>query len=81
MKNLSKEAINRVIEMAWEDSTPFEAIEIQFGLKENEVRRIMRQEMKQGSFKLWRERVRGRKTKHLALRSEAVNRFRSSNQK
>lgn len=66
--------------MAWEDRTPFEAIEIQFGLKENEVRKIMRREMKSSSFRMWRERVGGRKTKHLALRSKEINRFKSKNQ-
>jgi len=50
--------------MAWEDRTPFEAIEYQFGIKENEVRKIMRTHMKDSSFKMWRERVQGRKTKH-----------------
>ena len=50
--------------MAWEDRTPFEAIEFQFGIKENEVRKIMRTHMKESSFKMWRERVKGRKTKH-----------------
>ncbi|MGQ9799635.1 MAG: TIGR03643 family protein, partial [Ignavibacterium sp.] len=57
MKNLSIEDISRIIEMAWEDRTPFEAIEFQFGLKENEVREIMRREMKSSSFKMWRKRV------------------------
>ena len=56
--------IDRIIEMAWEDRTPFDAIEKQFGLKENDVRKIMRRELKPASFKLWRERVKGRKTKH-----------------
>jgi uncharacterized protein (TIGR03643 family) len=80
MKIFSAEEISRIIEMAWEDRTPFEAIEIQFGLKENEVREIMRNEMKSSSFKMWRERVNGRKTKHLSLRSKEVNRFKSKNQ-
>jgi uncharacterized protein (TIGR03643 family) len=66
--------------MAWEDRTPFEAIELQFGLKENEVREIMRREIKSSSFKMWRERVSGRKTKHLSLRLKDVNRFKSKNQ-
>jgi len=71
--------IDRVIEMAWEDRTPFDAIEYQFGLKENEVREIMRQNLKRSSFELWRKRVKGRKTKHSSL-SEA-KRFKSKNQK
>ena len=80
MKNLSPSDISRIIEMAWEDRTPFDAIEIQFGLKENEVREIMRREMKPSSFKMWRKRVSGRKTKHLFLRSKDVKRFKSKNQ-
>jgi uncharacterized protein (TIGR03643 family) len=80
MKNFSVEDISRIVEMAWEDKTPFEAIEIQLGLKENEVREIMRREMKSSSFKMWRERVSGRKTKHLFMRSREVNRFKSKNQ-
>ncbi len=77
---ISQPDISRIIEMAWEDRTPFEAIEIQFGLKENEVRAIMRREMKPSSFRMWRERVGGRKTKHLRLRSKSVQRFKSHNQ-
>lgn len=77
---ISHPEISRIIEMAWEDRTPFEAIEIQFGLKENEVRAIMRREMKPSSFRMWRERVGGRKTKHLRLRSKSVQRFKSHNQ-
>jgi uncharacterized protein (TIGR03643 family) len=80
MKNFSLEDISRIIEMAWDDRTPFEAIEIQFGLKENEMREIMRRKMKSSSFKMWRKRVGGRKTKHLSLRSKEVSRFRSKNQ-
>jgi uncharacterized protein (TIGR03643 family) len=80
MKNLSPPEISRIIEMAWEDRTPFEAIEFQFGLKENDVREIMRSKMKQSSFKMWRKRVSGRKSKHLSIRSKEVNRFRSKNQ-
>lgn len=80
MKNYSPEDISRIIEMAWEDRTPFEAIELQFGLKENEVRQIMRRELKPSSFKMWRKRVSGRKTKHLALRSKEIIRFKNKNQ-
>ena len=80
MKNLQKEDISRIIEMAWEDRTPFEVIEFQFGLKENDVRQIMRSEMKSSSFKMWRKRVSGRKTKHLSLRSKEIIRFKSKNQ-
>ena len=70
---------DRIIEMAWEDRTPFEAIEYQFGLKENDVRKIMRTQLKESSFKLWRERVKGRKTKH--QKTSESNRFKSKNQK
>mgnify|MGYP001043076696 CR=1 FL=1 len=73
------EDIDRIIEMAWEDRTPFEAIEFQFGIKENEVRKIMRTNMKESSFKMWRERVKGRKTKH--NKTSESNRFKSQNQK
>ena len=65
--------------MAWEDRTPFEAIEYQFGMKENDVRKIMRTHLKQSSFKLWRERVKGRKTKH--SKTSESTRFKSKNQK
>jgi len=58
MNNLSTSDISRIVEMAWEDRTPFEVIEIQFGLKENDVRKIMRREMKPSSFKMWREVLR-----------------------
>ena len=70
---------DRIIEMAWEDRTPFDAIEKQFGLKENDVRKIMRKELKPSSFKLWRERVKGRKTKH--SKTSESTRFKSKNQK
>ena len=78
-RDLDPEQIDRIIEMAWEDRTPFDAIEKQFGLKENDVRKIMRKELKPTSFKLWRERVKGRKTKH-GVTSPAT-RFKSKNQK
>ena len=64
-KELSLRDIDRIIEMGWEDRTPFDAISMQFGLKEQEVITIMRNNMKPNSFKLWRKRVQGRKTKHL----------------
>ena len=71
--------IGRIIEMAWEDRTPFEAIEYQFGLKENDVRKIMRENLKRSSFELWRKRVKGRKTKH--SKNSSSTRFKSKNQK
>ena len=79
LMNLSEEEIDRIIEMAWEDRTPFEAIEFQFGLKENDVRKIMRTNLKESSFKLWRKRVKGRKTKH--EKTSESSRFKSQNQK
>lgn len=73
-KSLSTPDLSRLIEMAWEDRTPFEAIKTTFGLSESEVIAFMRRELKRGSFKLWRERVSGRVTKHSALRSPLVKR-------
>lgn len=61
---LSTEDISRIIEMAWEDEVPFEAIRNQYGLKEEEVIALMRNQLKHSSFKMWRRRVTGRKTKH-----------------
>ena len=66
MDNLPPIVIDRIIEMAWEDRTSFEAIQYQFGLSEKEVIELMRKEMKQSSFRMWRKRVSGRKTKHAA---------------
>ena len=71
---LSAADLSRVIEMAWEDRTPFDAIEQHFGLSEPQVIALMRKELKRGSFNLWRERVTGRATKHVALRSKLVTR-------
>ena len=78
---LSEKDIDRIIEMAWEDRTSFDAIELQYNLKENEVRQLMRKHMKRSSFVMWRKRVKSRKTKHLSLRSFVKGRFKSSNQK
>jgi uncharacterized protein (TIGR03643 family) len=78
---LSQADQDRIIEMAWEDRTPFEAIEFQFGLLEKEVIEIMRTEMKRSSFRMWRKRTNGRSTKHLRLRSCEVSRFKCSRQK
>lgn len=71
---LTPDEESRIIEMAWEDRTPFEAIALQFGLNESQVILLMRSVLKRGSFKLWRERVSGRATKHLKLRSPDVSR-------
>ena len=65
---------SRVIEMAWEDRTPFEAIERLFGMNESDVIKFMRRNLKPRSFRLWRERVNGRGTKHVKLRSDDVTR-------
>ena len=78
---LSESETDRVIEMAWEDRTPFEAIETQFGLNEKDVIELMRREMKPGSFRLWRVRMRGRETKHQLKRDKDVTRFKCSQQR
>ena len=66
--------LSRVIEMAWEDRTPFEAIEHSYALNENAVIKLMRQELKPSSFRLWRQRVTSRATKHQAKRPFDVGR-------
>ena len=81
MENLDEIAIDRIIEMAWEDRTSFEAIQFQFGLKEQEVIELMRKEIKPKSFKMWRERVQGRKTKHEKLRTFEQGSFKCTRQK
>ncbi len=75
---LSAADASRVIEMAWEDRTPFESIAMQFGLNESAVITLMRRELKRSSFKMWRERVTGRATKHAALCCPEVTRHRAS---
>ena len=79
--DLTERDIDRIIEMAWEDRTPFEAITFQFGLTEKEVIQLMRREMKSKSFAMWRRRVQGRKTKHIKLRDDTVNRFKCTRQR
>lgn len=71
---LAQDEESRIIEMAWEDRTPFEAIEHQFGLQEADVIKLMRRNLKPGSFRLWRKRVSGRSSKHLKLRSPEITR-------
>jgi uncharacterized protein (TIGR03643 family) len=78
--SLSKDDTSRLIEMAWEDRTPFDAIERSFGLSESQVIVIMRSELKRSSFNLWRKRVTGRATKHAALRDKSVIRAYCSTQ-
>jgi uncharacterized protein (TIGR03643 family) len=73
--------IDRIVEMAWEDRTPFDAILVQFGLNESEVIALMRKEMKLSSWKMWRARVQGRATKHSKLRDFEVGNFKCSRQK
>lgn len=73
-RQFSQDEISRIVEMAWEDRTPFEAIELNFGVNESAVIKLMRSQMKSRSFRLWRQRVSSRKTKHLALRSPEINR-------
>jgi uncharacterized protein (TIGR03643 family) len=74
MNRFSEEETSRIIEMAWEDRTPFEAIERLFGVSEPQVIEIMRRNIKRKTFNNWRARVTGRKTKHLNLRSPDVSR-------
>ena len=81
LPQLNSETIDRIVEMAWEDRTTFEAIELQFGLSEKQVIALMRREMKSSSFKMWRKRMSGMKTKHESKRNFLVGRFKSDNQK
>jgi uncharacterized protein (TIGR03643 family) len=78
---LSVRDIDRIIEMAWEDRTTFDAIEFQFGLPERQVIELMRQQMKPSSFRMWRKRVSGRKTKHSSKRNFEEGRFKCSRQR
>jgi uncharacterized protein (TIGR03643 family) len=78
---LTEQHIDRIIEMAWEDRTPFEAITFQFELSEQDVIALMRREMKPSSFRMWRKRVQGRATKHQKLRTFEEGRFKCSRQK
>jgi uncharacterized protein (TIGR03643 family) len=79
---LSDEALNRLIEMAWEDRTPFEAIQYQFGLNQGEVIKIMRSKLRRSSFELWRKRVnQGISIKHLSKRSTEIDRFKCNRQR
>ena len=79
IKELSSTEVDRIIEMAWEDRTPFDAIDFQFKLKEKEVIRLKRTNLKSSSFKMWRRRVSGRKLKHGF--PDQKTRFKSPNQK
>ena len=75
---LTESDVSRIIEMAWEDRTAFEAIQYQFGLNQDGVIKLMRSHLKLSSFKLWRERTHGQKTKHLKLRSPEVKRHKAN---
>jgi uncharacterized protein (TIGR03643 family) len=81
IKELSPEDVDRIIEMAWEDRTPFDAILSQFGITEGETIELMRRSMKQSSFKMWRARVQGRSTKHSKKAPEDLLTFKSRMQK
>lgn len=78
---LSERDIDRIIEMAWEDRTPFDAIEVQFGIPEKDIIQLMRREMKPSSWRMWRERVQGRNTKHQKKRNFDEGTFKSTRQK
>jgi uncharacterized protein (TIGR03643 family) len=80
-KEFSETEIDRIIEMAWEDRTPFDAIKFQFGLAEADVKALMKKELKFSSYKLWRKRVENCKTKHLAKRVDGIDRFKCKLQK
>ncbi len=78
---LPLEEEDRIIEMAWEDRTPFEAITIQFGLSESDVKALMKKKLKASSYSLWRKRVENCKTKHAKKRNTEISRFKCSRQK
>ena len=77
---MDQDNLNRIIEMAWEDRTPFDIIYKEFDITQNELERLMRNNLKPSSFKLWRKRVSGRKTKHIAKRSNQINRHKCDRQ-
>lgn len=79
--NITDRDLNRIIEMAWEDRTPFDAIKDQFGISEAEVIKIMRREMHPRSWRNWRARVQGRSTKHRQKREDGVDRFQAKAQR
>ena len=79
--NLSDSETDRIIQMCWEDRTPFDVIIKQFNLSEKEIISIMRNNLKRSSFIRWRKRVDNRKTKHTALSSSDDNRFKSKSQR
>ena len=78
---MNKSDISRIIEMAWEDRTPFEAIEATYNLSEKEVKDLMKSELRTSSYRLWRKRVTGRKTKHTSRRTFVFGRHKSPNKR
>lgn len=81
ISSLTESQTDRVIQMAWEDRTTFDAIREQFGLEPGEVIKLMRANLKSSSFRLWRKRTGGRATKHLQKRGFLVSRFRCPSQR
>ena len=77
---MDQDSLNRIIEMAWEDRTPFDVIYQEFDISQKELERLMRNNLKPSSFKLWRKRVSGRKTKHIAKRNNQIDRHRCDRQ-
>lgn len=80
-REFTENELDRIIEMAWEDRTTFDAIKMQFGISEQETIEIMREQMKLSSFKMWRARVQGRSTKHAKLRVDGIDRFKCTQQR
>ncbi len=79
--HISDVQLDRIIEMAWEDRTPFDAIQFQFGLSEADVKALMKKELKFSSYVLWRKRVENCKTKHVAKRVADIDRFKCNRQR
>ena len=77
---MDQDNLNRIIEMAWEDRTPLDVIYKEFNITQNDLERLMRNNLKPSSFKLWRKRVSGRKTKHVAKRSNQIDRHKCDRQ-
>ena len=81
LKSMKTSDISRIIEMAWEDRTPFDAIQDAYGLNEKEVKELMKSQLQLSSYKLWRRRVTGRKTKHTIKRDFVIGRHKSPNKR
>ena len=77
---MDQDSLNRIIEMAWGDRTPFDVIYKEFDITQNELEHLMRNNLKPSSFKLWRKRVSGRKTKHIAKRNNQIDRHKCDRQ-